>query len=121
MTSIRDPHDWVRNGTWVELRTLQGDVYAAGEVFAYCDAPTVEIRTQSGRVVSWRADLARPADRPDTAVTVRLEPDDGRRWRNSPETCGAWELMNRRSDGADDGPNFSSLDALRKQGTLVVT
>jgi hypothetical protein len=43
-------------------------------------------------------------DEPPLGTIVRLEPDDGRRWkRTSQQRLNNWELWNRRTDGGDDG------------------
>lgn len=115
----RDPLAWVRDGAWVEIRSQAG-VEAAGEVIGYQPNPTVVVITEQGRKESWPVSAAYPAQRPDRALTLRLEPDDGRRWRGE-NVAGPWELMNRRGDGGDDGPNFASLDYLHKLGTVVIT
>ena len=48
-------------GQTVRLRTRQGDAYAEGVVYAYCEAPQVAIETASGERIWWRADLTEPA------------------------------------------------------------
>ena len=45
-------------GRTVRLRTGQGDTYAEGVVYAYCEAPQVAIETADGERIWWRADLA---------------------------------------------------------------
>lgn len=52
-------------------------------------------------------DTVKMPDEPPLGTIVRLEPDDGRRWkRTSVMRIGVrndWELWNRRTDGGDDG------------------
>jgi hypothetical protein len=45
-------------------------------------------------------------DEPPLGTIVRLEPDDGRRWKRTSLNVprgNNWELWNRRTDGGDDG------------------
>lgn len=55
-----DPMLWARDRRKVVLFTGGGGVQAEGQVVAYHHDPTVQIRTVDGRVIAWRADLARP-------------------------------------------------------------
>jgi hypothetical protein len=55
------PIAWAQQRRRVTLVTGQGQVHAVGEVLAYIDAPTVQVRLADGRVIPWRLDLTVPA------------------------------------------------------------
>jgi len=44
-------------GKWVVAKTAQGNFFGEGRVKGYCDAPTVQIETDDGEKIWWRADL----------------------------------------------------------------
>lgn len=47
----------VNIGDYVLAKTAQGDLFAAGRVVAYCDAPQVCIELSGGSKLWWRQDL----------------------------------------------------------------
>jgi hypothetical protein len=55
------PLAWAQERRRVTLVNGQGQVHAVGEVLAYIDAPTVQVRLADGRVIPWRLDLTVPA------------------------------------------------------------
>ena len=48
-------------GENVECFTTDGATWGTGRVFAYCDAPTVDVEREDGTRFSWRHDLTRLA------------------------------------------------------------
>lgn len=57
----RNPESWVERGQRVEARNAAGDqIHAAGKVIAYLNAPSVIIRTDDGKEVTWLVSLTKP-------------------------------------------------------------
>lgn len=59
------PMAWAQHRRHVTLLMGNGSVHARGRVLAYVDAPTVQVRTKDGRVISWRVDMTVPSSTSD--------------------------------------------------------
>lgn len=110
---------WATLAVADELAALRAERYdpAFTIVSPGTDLPTPPggIRKMAGYLPQTAEDRADFADR---ETWVRLDPDDGRRWKWD-EVSDTWELMNRRTDGGEDGPAFSSPDWMREQGNVI--
>ena len=72
-------------GKTVECFTTDGKTWGTGNVFAYCDAPTVDVERADGTRFSWRHDLTRLAP-----VTETVEQQVAHAVALEHEKCAAW-------------------------------